>query len=182
MTPVGGRIAVVGTSCAGKTTLARALSKRLRIPHTELDELYWGPKWTARPREEFRSRVEDAVAAPAWIIDGNYSPVRDLVWSRATTLVWLNYSFPVVFSRAMSRTLRRIFTRERLFAGNRERIWNVVDPDWIPWWVARTHHFRRREIPANLQQPGFAHLQVIELTSSAAARGFVESCVRPPHQ
>jgi adenylate kinase family enzyme len=37
---------VVGTSAVGKTTLAAALSRRLGVPHIELDALYWGPGWT----------------------------------------------------------------------------------------------------------------------------------------
>ena len=96
------RVAVVGTSGAGKTTFARSLSRALGTPHVELDALYWGPNWTPVPQEEFRARVASAVRAPTWIIDGNYSPVRDLVWRNATSLVWLNYPFTLVFSRALA--------------------------------------------------------------------------------
>jgi len=167
------RVAVVGTSCAGKTTLARSVSRALGAPHVELDVLYWGPNWTPRPVEEFRSRVQTAVAAPAWVIDGNYSAVRDLVWREATTLVWLNYSFAVVFSRAVLRTLRRVITREELFAGNRESLRSITDPDWIPWWVLRTHSRRRREYAARLRQPEFAHLEVFELTQPSHADSFL---------
>ena len=39
------RINVVGTSCSGKTTLARAIAGRLGLPYTELDALFWGPRW-----------------------------------------------------------------------------------------------------------------------------------------
>jgi hypothetical protein len=35
------------------------------------------------PVPEFRARVADFTAAPRWVVDGNYSAVRDLVWSRA---------------------------------------------------------------------------------------------------
>ncbi|MPZ15785.1 MAG: hypothetical protein GEU73_15410 [Chloroflexi bacterium] len=43
------RVVVVGTSCAGKTTLARRLARILASEHVELDSLYWGPEWTPRP-------------------------------------------------------------------------------------------------------------------------------------
>lgn len=39
------RIQVIGASCAGKTTLGRALSARLDLPFTDLDELWWSPGW-----------------------------------------------------------------------------------------------------------------------------------------
>jgi len=35
------RIVVIGTSGAGKTTLARAIAARLSPPHVELDAINW---------------------------------------------------------------------------------------------------------------------------------------------
>jgi len=172
------RIAIVGTSCTGKTILARSLSRALGLPHTELDVLYWGPDWTPRPLEEFRSRVQAAVAASTWVIDGNYSAVRELVWRHATTLVWLNYPFSLVFPRAVLRTARRIITQEPLFAGNREALRGIADPEWIPWWVLRTFWKRRREYPALLRLPEFAHLQVLEFTHPKQAERFLQDSGR----
>jgi adenylate kinase family enzyme len=171
------RIVVVGTSCAGKTTLARALGGVLGLPHTELDVLHWGPDWTPVPADEFRGRIERAVAGPAWVIDGNYSAVRDLVWRRATTLVWLNYPFHLVFRRSLRRTLKRFWTREELFAGNRETL-AIFDPEWIPWWVLRTFRRRRREYPQLLRSASFAHLQVLELAHPRQADRLLEA-LRP---
>jgi hypothetical protein len=71
-----------------------------------LDTSHWGPDWTIRT--VFEQRVAQAIEGEAWVLDGNYQSVRNSVWVRATAIVWLNFSFPVVFSRAMSRTLRRI--------------------------------------------------------------------------
>ena len=171
------RVAVIGTSCAGKTTLARSLSRALGSPHIELDALHWGPNWTPQPLEVFAADVESAVAGPRWVIDGNYSKVRERVWRSATTLVWLNYPFTLVFSRALSRTLRRIVTQEPLFAGNRESL-SLFDPEWIPWWVLRTYGSRRRSYPVLFRRPEFAHLQVLEFKQPREAQGFVEAASR----
>jgi len=169
------RVAIVGTSCSGKTILAHALSRPLGAPHTELDALYWGPNWTPLQAEDFRSRVQAAVAEPSWVVDGNYSIVRDLVWSNATTLVWLNYPFFLVFPRSVRRTFRRIVTRELLFSGNRE-LFTIADPGWIPWWVVRSFWRHRREYPAVLRQPAYSHLQVLEFTWPDQAERFLSSC------
>jgi adenylate kinase family enzyme len=168
------RTVIVGTSCSGKTTLGGALSRLLDAPHTELDRLYWGPGWTPCPRDEFRRLVQVAVAEPRWVIDGNYSAVRDLVWGRASALIWLNYPLTLVFPRAVWRTLRRILTQEALFSGNRETF-ALNDPDWIPWWVLRTYRRRRREIPEFLSQPQYAHLQALEFTHPAQAELLLQS-------
>ena len=169
------RVAVVGTSATGKTTFARSLGDALRLPHTELDSLYWGPNWTPVPAEQFRASVQRAVDAPAWVIDGNYSVVRALVWGAATTVVWLNYPFAIVYPRALRRTFRRIVTREKLFAGNRETF-AIADPEWIPWWVLRRFWRNRRLFPQLLRQPSFSHLHVIELSRPREAQRLLESC------
>jgi adenylate kinase family enzyme len=170
------RVAIVGTSGAGKTTLARSLGRALGVRHIELDALYWGPSWTPTPREEFRSRALEAVGASRWVVDGNYSAVRDIVWGRATTLVWLDYSFQLVFRRAVWRTIRRTVTREQLYAGNRESLRAIADADWIPWWVLRTFWKRRREYPGLLQKPEFAHLQVLQLGHPREGVRLLEAC------
>lgn len=114
------RVAVVGTSCAGKTTFARKLSSILAASHVELDSLYWGPNWTPRPSEEFRAAVEIATAPSSWVCDGNYNSARDIVWKRANTIIWLNYPFRIVMNRGLRRTWRRCVSKAPLFAGNRE--------------------------------------------------------------
>ena len=96
------RVVVVGTSCSGKTTLARQLSRVLGAPHVELDGIHWMPGWQLRPVDEVRRMVGEAAAAERWVMDGNYSAVRDIVWGRATAVVWLNYPFRVVLWRCLS--------------------------------------------------------------------------------
>jgi len=78
--------------------------------------------WVPRPPEEFCALTAKALAQDCWITDGNYGVVRDLVWSRATTVIWLNYVFPLVLWRALTRTVRRVLTQEEFFSGNRESL------------------------------------------------------------
>ena len=148
------------------------------MPHIELDALYWGPSWTARPALEFRANVSQATAATAWVCDGNYSVVRDLTWERANTLIWLNYSFSVVFYRAIARTLTRLVTRERVFSENQESLRLMFDPDWIPWWVLRTFRKRRREYPELFRSARFKHLEVVEFSSQREADVLLEDTRR----
>lgn len=140
------RVNVVGTSCSGKTTLARAIGRRLGLPHTELDALFWGPAWTPVPDELFRRRVSEAAAGQSWVIDGGYSTIRPIVWARADTIVWLDYSMPLVLWRWARRTVIRIRTRQEFWpgSGNRESLRNAFRSDGLLWWILRTHRRRRR--------------------------------------
>jgi len=136
---LGRRIVVVGTTGSGKTTLAGELARRLEVSHVELDALHWEPNWVEAPIGIFRERVIRAVSGGAWVADGNYSAVRDIVWSRADTIVWLDYSLPAILCRLTRRTFRRIFTREELWNGNRERIWvQFLSRDSIFLWALKT--------------------------------------------
>ena len=164
------RIVVVGTSGSGKTTLAYRLAQRLGIPHVELDALHWGPDWTPAPREVFRERIAQALSGDAWTTDGNYSAVRDIIWSRTDTIVWLDYALPVIMGRVMWRTFRRIVMREELWSRNRERLWGAVfSRDSIIWYALRTYRRRRREYHVLFSKPEHAHLDIVHLRSPRAA-------------
>ena len=173
------RVVVVGTSCSGKTTLARQLSRVLGAPHVELDGIHWMPDWQLRPVDEVRRMVGEAAAAERWVMDGNYSAVRDIVWGRATAVVWLNYPFRVVLWRCLSRTIRRAITREELFSGNRESFrMSFLSRDSIIRWVISSHGPLRREYRRILDGGEFPHLRVIKLRGPAEAEALVASLDR----
>ena len=150
------RINVVGTSASGKSRLALALAERLGLPYIELDALHWEPNWTEAPDEVMRDRVRSAIGGEAWVVDGNYSAVRDLVWSRADTVIWLDLSLPTILARYARRTIRRIISRQELWSGNRERLGFLFGRDSLLWWILGTYRRRRREYPQLLA----AHSQI----------------------
>ncbi len=165
------RIIVVGTSGSGKTTLATRLARHWSLPYIELDALYWGPGWTPATPAAFRARVAAAIAGERWIVDGNYSVARDLLWSRADTLVWLDYPLGVNLWRLLLRSTRRIVTREALWNGNRETFRETFlsrESLIIEAW--RTHGRRRHEFPTLLHQPAYSHLTIVRHHTPQATR------------
>lgn len=140
------RINVVGTSCSGKTTLARALARRLDVPHVELDALFWGRDWTPVPTPLFRARLARALANDDWVADGGYSAVRDITWARVETIVWLDFPLRTVLVRWARRTFSRIRSREEFWpdTGNRESVRHTLRRDGLLWWILATHRRRRR--------------------------------------
>lgn len=158
--PVGQRIVVVGTTGSGKTTLAAELACRLDAPHIELDSLHWGPNWTPYPLEQFRAAVAQAVAGERWVLDGNYSQVRDLVWPRAVTLIWLDYSLWLVYGRLLRRTLGRLLRRQTLWNDNRESWQAQLGRHSLFVWAWTSSRRRRIEYPALFQEAPYAHLDV----------------------
>ena len=111
-----------------------------------------------------------------WAVDGNYSVVRDIVWGRADTLVWLDYPFPVVMRQLTRRTLKRGLGRETLWNGNRERLWaQFASRDSIFLWALRTHWKRRREYGMLLADPRYAQLERVRLRSPKEMRAWLEN-------
>ena len=111
----------VVVSSAQQHEVARALANRLGIPHLELDSIFHQPGWEPRSDDEFRAEAAAFVAGERWVVDGNYTShgVTEIVWPRADTIVWLDPPRRVVMRRVVSRTLRRVVTREELWNGNR---------------------------------------------------------------
>jgi hypothetical protein len=98
-------------------------------------------------------------------VDGNYSVVRDIVWPRAETIVFLDYALTTVLLRLVPRTLRRMRTREELWNGNQERWVALFRHDSIIVWALRTHGRHRRQYRDLLAEPEYAHLCVVHIRS-----------------
>jgi len=137
------RIVVVGVTGSGKSTLAETLANKFGYDFIELDALHWEPNWTEAPLDVFRARVEGATASQCWVLAGNYQIVRDIVWSKAEVVVWLDYSFPLVFGRLWRRTWRRWWYQEVLWNGPLDRSNVLEEKTRVPSSVlpARTSTF-----------------------------------------
>ncbi len=156
------RIVIVGTTGSGKSTLGAQIGERLNIDWTDLDALYWLPDWEQASLALMTSRVEAATSGGAWVISGNYSKVRALIWARADTIIWLDYPFWVVLWRLTKRTVRRVVTQENLWdTGNRETWRKVFSRDSLFLWFFKTYGRRKREYPQLLALPENVHLTVI---------------------
>ena len=170
------RVVVVGATGAGKSVLAQRLAARLGTEYVELDALFWDAGWTPAAPDAFRARVERATAGPRWIVAGNYGRVRDLLWPRADTIVWLDYSFPLVLRRLTARTVRRAVRREILWNGNRENLWEhcrLWSEKSLFHWLAKTYWAYRRELPALFAQPGHTHLRIAQLRRPREAEAWL---------
>jgi hypothetical protein len=114
---------------------------------------------------------------PPGVIDGNYSATRHLVWPRVDTVVWLDLPRRVVMWRVVSRTVRRIVTREVLWSGNRETVGKALGRDSIIAWAWTTFERNRQKYP-----PLFAahpHLAVVRLRSAKDVRRFLAAVSSP---
>lgn len=172
----GQRISIVGCSGAGKTTLARELAELLDLPHVELDAIFHQRDWQPLPRDEFRSRVAEALAGERWIVEGTYSAVRPHVLARAETQIWLDPSRLDVMRNLVLRSLTRVLLRTRLWNGNREIFRNLLslDPNRsIILWGWTRHATYRQRFREEHENPELAGIRRIRLGSRREIRDFL---------
>jgi len=172
------KLVVIGTTSSGKSTLAEQLANKLALDFIELDALNWGPNWTAAGDDTLRSRAEKATRAPGWVVAGNYRITRPVTWARAEAIIWLDYSFAVVFWRLLTRTIRRAVTQEELWNGNREKFWwhlKLWSEESLFHWLFKTYWRRKREYPQLFAQPEYAHLKIIRFTIPQDTQDWLES-------
>ena len=171
------RVSVVGCSGSGKSTVGRRLARDLGVPYVELDSIYHQPGWVPLPAEEFRRRVTEVTAGDGWVIDGNYSAARQLVWARADTVVWLDLPRRTVMRQVVWRTLRRAAFRVELWNGNRERWANFFTWDQqesVISWAWHHHPVYRERYGAAAAAPPYPQLNFVRLRSHRAIRRFLD--------
>src|SRR3954454_25382253 len=167
------RIVILGRTGSGKTTLARQLAAALHVPHVELDSLYFGPEFSTAPLPLLRDRTSAAIAGDRWVTDGNKRAVRDLVWPRADTVVWLDYPVYVSLWRLAQRARRRTTSlrTEAARTGRRTGLPRQMLAAASGVLTAlRSHRGQRREYPRLFAQPENRHLAVARLRSPRATR------------
>lgn len=128
LSELGTRICVLGPSNSGKSTLAAAIGRKLRVDVVHLDQLHHVPHsdWQPRPKEEFLALHDRAIQAPQWVIEGNYSACMPQRFQRATGVILLDVSTPISLFRYMRRTL---VERSRVGAleGGRDSLkWSMI--------------------------------------------------------
>ena len=172
------RIVVIGTTSSGKSTLAENLAQKIGLDYVELDALYWLPNWVGTPDEEFAAKVADATHGDRWVVAGNYSRTRPITWHRAQLILWLDYAFPVVFWRLITRTVRRNLSREVLWGTNTDRFWihfKLWSDDSLVRWLFKTYWRRKQEIPQLFALPEHQHLELVHFKTPKETEAWFEN-------
>jgi hypothetical protein len=125
--------------------------------------------------------VQEVARGPRWVIDGNYSVIRDIVWEQADTVIWFDLPFLAVMSRVIRRTIKRAILRTELWNGNREPLSNLIsfDPQKsIIAWTASRHGLYRKRYAAAEADPTWAAVTFIRLETRASIRRLLSEISR----
>jgi len=171
------RIVIIGRTGSGKTTLGRKVAAFLGVPHVELDSLFFGPDFSTVPLEVLRERTVNAIAGDQWVTDGNKSAVRDLVWPRADTIVWLDYSIWVSLWRLGRRAMWRtsVLQEQAKESGGRKGLpVKFIAGAKGVLRALRSHRGQRKEYPLLFALPENQHIAVVRLHSPRETQTWLE--------
>lgn len=99
------RIAVIGCSGAGKSTMSRHLGEILGLEVIHLDLHYWRPGWIETPEEEWPAIHDRLVQGESWIMDGNFSSTMAVRLAAADTVIFLDFPRLLCLARVLRRWL-----------------------------------------------------------------------------
>lgn len=169
------RINIVGVSGAGKSTLAAQLAITLGINAYYLDEMYWKNNWVGISDAELVDKISNITTNNQWILDGNYNRTNALKWKNVQTIVWLDYPFWFVLKRILLRSIKRIYTNEKLWnTNNRETlIKTFFSKESIIWWMFNTYNKFKKRYEMEFKNLD-SQIQTIHLRSEKQTIRFLE--------
>jgi|SRR5215211_6772797 len=125
------RVAVLGSSGAGKTVFTRELGAITGLPVFYLDPLVWKPGWELAPADEIHDVIHAAASGDEWIIDGDFLGCEPTGrFERVDTVVFLDLPRRTCLRRIVWRRVRDARrSRVDLPAGCKEGI----DRELVRW-------------------------------------------------
>ncbi|MGH3252017.1 MAG: topology modulation protein [Trebonia sp.] len=120
------RIAIIGCGGSGKSHLGRALGSALGIKPVHLDALYYDQDWKPLAQEQFADLQRDLVAAPRWIIDGNYASTMPIRLQTADTVIFLDLPGRLCLWGILQRRLRHHGGQHQAIGVYDRITWNFI--------------------------------------------------------
>lgn len=86
------KIAIIGGSGTGKTTLADKLGILLNLPVIHIDGIHHLENWKIRDKDERDNIILEKIKSDKWITDGTYTSTLNERLKKAELVIYLDYS------------------------------------------------------------------------------------------
>ena len=164
------RIYIIGNSASGKTSLAKQLSRILRIKSYDLDDFYYERKFSKkRDAKTVEKLVKKVTRTKKWIIEGVYSSCVTCSLDKADLIIWLDYPFHVIASRLIKRQIKM---REKLpdLLDFLHYIWDYYQkPNHKHYERNESNYYKHKKIIETY------HAEIVHITSKKELERFVSN-------
>ena len=101
------RILLLGSPVSGKTRLAKKISKKLSIPHIEVDEVLWKSQKGGEENKNFNQNLEILINKnSSYVIEGQVVKSFPIIKNHITHLVYLHPSLVRLWFRGTIRFIK----------------------------------------------------------------------------
>lgn len=153
------------------------------MAYIEMDRLYWRADWQGTADAPLLQKLEAALAASDdWVLDGNYNRTRPVKWRDVDLVIWVDHGFARTLWQAVRRAFLRAWTQQELWpgTGNRESFRrSFFSRESIIIWTIKTWRSNRARYAADMQDPQYAHIRFVRITSRRDADALIAS-LQPP--
>lgn len=127
------KIAVIGGSGTGKTTLTTNLGEKLGISVMHIDGVHYLKNWEIRDKVERDKIILDKTNSDSWIIDGTYTSTLKERIDLADLVIYLDYSSFAQVKGVLQRYLKNPGREKAEIPGCEERMsWTFFK--WVLNW------------------------------------------------
>ncbi|MAG01778.1 hypothetical protein CMI42_00415 [Candidatus Pacearchaeota archaeon] len=123
------KIYILGPQGSGKTTFAKMISKKLRIPVFSLDDIYWKKKYTIKRNETQKKKSLDKIlkGKKKWIIEGLSTSFVDKAIRQAELVIWLDLNHKLLSYRVIKRQFKSMLVGSSSLSGLRKLLGEIKD-------------------------------------------------------
>ncbi len=161
------KIVIVGVSASGKSTFARKLSEKTKLPLFLMDSIMWNPGWKYIGDEETVKKLDEISLENEWIIEGYISKeARTFIFDRADRIIYLDYPAIVATIRYLKRWLKHRKDPRPELEGSPEKFdWEFMKLVWNKGEAISLNKFL-----AQIKDPS----KLIKLTSAKQTKAFLK--------
>jgi adenylate kinase family enzyme len=125
------KIIIGGNSASGKSTLAKIIAEKQRLPYYSFDKLYWGPGWSRPDQEQFKKDVLIICQQDTWVFEGGARLLEERC-DAADCMIYMHVPTIVCLWRAFVRCFRLVILKKE-----RDTLPKDCHP-MINWYLIKT--------------------------------------------
>jgi len=108
------KVYIIGPEASGKSTLARVLSKKLKIKHYDLDDVVWKRRYDEKRTKKLRlKKLNLIIKKKKWIIEGIFGGWTEPVFKSSDLVIVLNLDYSILIKNLLKRSLFKRFKYEK---------------------------------------------------------------------
>ena len=142
------KVAVIGYSGAGKSTVAKQLADFYNCPVLHLDKVQFEENWKERDIQQAKEMVHQFMENSCWVIDGNYEKFYlERRLEEANQIIFLDFSRTTCLWRVYCRFRKyKNTTRGDMASGCKEKL----DFDFLKWILIDGRTKQKKKIYAQI--------------------------------